>query len=88
MIRTTRLPEFPSVDIVQKNSVVEQLIKIIDVHEHNAQIYKDEIEKLKAQIAGLQKASPLDGIIKQSPTVCSRKISSSLIYSVIMMGNL
>jgi len=56
MSRTIRPPEFPSAKMTNKDFVIDQLTQIIDVHEHNAQIYQDEIEILKAQIAGLQKA--------------------------------
>lgn len=56
MIRTSSPPQFPSITVIEKNSVIDQLIKIIEVHESNAQIYTEEIEELKAKIAGLQKA--------------------------------
>lgn len=49
-------PEFPLIEVSKRNDLVDRLVEIIDVHEHNLQIYKEENERLKGIIAELQNA--------------------------------
>jgi len=56
MITFLKPPEFPFIAFSQKNEIVERLIEIINVHEHNLNVYKDENERLKGIIAELQNA--------------------------------
>ena len=52
-----RIPELPLVAIAARNEIVEKLLEIIDLHEKNAEIYREEIALLHDKIAELQHRS-------------------------------
>ena len=65
MISFLKLPEFPLIHCSKKNDIVERLLEIIHVYEHNTKVYKDENDRLKGIIAELQNA-PKKPTIKPS----------------------
>ena len=51
-----KFPEFPLIHCSQNNEIVDRLVQIISIHEHNDREYRQEIERLKGIVAELQKA--------------------------------
>src|SRR5436853_3276906 len=49
-------PEAPLIHFSQRNEIVDRLIQIIGIHEHNDREYRQEIDRLKGIVAQLQKA--------------------------------
>jgi len=64
-MRTHILPEIPLIHVSKQNDIVDQLLHIIDIHESNEKIYREEIERLKQEVAEL-KNSPKKPQIKPS----------------------
>lgn len=62
-----KFPEFPLIHCSQHNEIVDRLIQIISIHEHNDREYRKEIERLKGIVAELQKAPKKPVIVPASP---------------------
>jgi Transposase IS66 family len=51
-----KLPEAPLIHSIQHNDIVDRLLEIVAIHEHNSKEYRKEIERLKRIVAELQNA--------------------------------